>query len=535
MRQIKPAFVIPAPSGLAIKTRLHLSLQDELVLRALGDHLGHLANLDLRAALVGTSWTARKRAITAGSSSRWAGAITRETNDQLRLAKMAQGRHRDGLAAAIEAIEVRLTIPAGGRQKVQRRTVAGYHDGDEIAAKQQRLQILKLRLSALETEIARGQRRIVRGGKRLLNTRHHLAEAGLSEQRWREFWWAARTRISANGSHDELAGNLTIRVSPEGGILILLPTPLRHLANDQDRYVLEAQASFSYRRPEWQAQIRVGAIAYEIRYDPDRRRWYLLASWTQRPAAVLATTTTPDLRAAPRRSVGVDLNADHLAAWVVDAAGNPVGRPISIPLKLTGSAGQRDGQLRGGISTLLRFTRDADADRIWIENLGFGEGKSRESAATKSFRNTISSFPTARFRQRLAAMAARAGIELVAVDPAYTSAWSVAWKVPTSTTNHATSGHEAAALGIARRGRSLSLSRREGVTKGDQRDHRRRATNQASQQRSAIRIGTSARGDRVKARATLVPHIHLHQGRSAPISGFRGPFAEPPLISRCQR
>jgi IS605 OrfB family transposase len=532
---------------LAIKTRLHLSIQDELVLRALGDHLGQLANLDLRAALAGgTTWSDRKRSLSAASSSRWAGAITRETNDQLRLAKMAQGRHRDGLVAAIAAIEVRLTIPAGGRQKVQRRTVAGYHDGDEIAAKQQRLQILKLRL---ETEIARGQLRIVRGGKRLLNTRLHLEAAGLSEERWREFWWAARTHISANGSHDELGGNLTIRVSPEGGISILLPTPLRHLANDRDRYVLEAKASFSYRRTEWVAQVGTGAIAYEIRYDPDRRRWYLSASWTRQSrtvsTAALATgaqpmttdsvTATPDLRAAPRRSVGVDLNADHLAAWVIDSSGNPVGRPISIPLKLTGSAGQRDGQLRGGISKLLRFTQAGEADRIWIENLGFGEGKSRESAATKSFRNTISSFPTTRFRQRLAAMAARAGIELVAVDPAYTSKWSVAWKAPTSTKLHATSGHEAAALGIARRGRSLSLSRREGVTEGDQGDHRRRATNQAGKQQSTIRVGASARGDRVKERDRRVPHIHLRQGRSAPISGFRGPFAEPPLISSCQR
>jgi hypothetical protein len=66
-------------------------------------------------------------------------------------------------------------------------------------------------------------------------------------------------------------------------------------------------------------------------------------------------------------------------------------------------------------------------------------------------------------------MAHRAGIELVAVDPANTSKSSKSWIKPTSTRTQITSGHAAAALAISRRGLSLSLSRRKGVTRRDQR------------------------------------------------------------------
>jgi hypothetical protein len=66
-------------------------------------------------------------------------------------------------------------------------------------------------------------------------------------------------------------------------------------------------------------------------------------------------------------------------------------------------------------------------------------------------------------------MCARAGIELGAVDPAYTSKNSKSWIKLTSTRARETTGHQAASLAIARRGLALSLSCRKGVTKDKQR------------------------------------------------------------------
>jgi IS605 OrfB family transposase len=485
---------------MAIRTRLRLSDRDEIVLRALAAHLGSLAGKDLQQALntpVDLSsleaWAKRKQTITADSSSRWAGTITRETNDLIGLARMGQARHLTGIRTSIKAIETRLDIPIGGKVKIKGKTVSGYHDGDEVFAKTQRLQGLKVRLAQVEFDATAGRLHVVRGGKKLLRTRHNLAAAGLTTERWAEYWWSARHHIAANGSHDELGGNLTIRVDKEGLCSILLPTSLRHLANDKSktRYVLDARVAFSYRIPEWQAQLASGrAISYDIRHDAIGDRWYLSASWFIEAKVDPIPIT--------RLSVAVDFNADHLACWVIDDSGNPVGSPISIPFAQEGSVGQRDGHLRWAISQLIAFANAAGASRIYIEDLGFVSGKSRESGQGKVFRNLVSGFPTSKFKARLQAMAARSGIELVAVDPAYTSAWSKRWINPTSTTGMATTSHMAAAIGIGRRGLSLSISRREGVTGHNQRIVRgelliRRASNEKTIRSRARAKATGSR------------------------------------------
>jgi IS605 OrfB family transposase len=474
MRQIKPARVIGAPSGAAIKTRLHPSEDDEIVLRALADLQGALTGADLRQALAGKTRQERKLALTAASSSRWAGTWTGDNDAQIALSAMAQRAHRDSVRTAIAAIEARLAVKIGKKAKIQAGsrtlTVCGYTTLEERWAKQQRLQHLRAVLADLEGDIAAGKLHIVRGGKRLLGLVHNLEAAGLTKERWAELYWAARHRISANGSHDELYGNLTIRVGPEGVCSILLPPSLLALANSKDKrhYILAVGIKFSYRVADWKAQLSSGAISYEIFLDAAKRRWYLTAAWKLKP--VEESEVTP--LTAVDRAIGVDLNSDHLACWLADDSGNPVGRPINIPLVLVGSSGRRDGHLRWAISQLLAFCKVNNASRIYIEDLNFADGKSRESFGhKKQFRHLISSFPTAKFKNRLQAMAHRVDIELVAIDPANTSKLSQPWIKPTSTKTEKTSGHQAAAIAISRRGLSLSLSRRKGVTRGDQRIH----------------------------------------------------------------
>lgn len=472
-----------------------------MALRAVAEQLGHLAGVDLKAALGGATWAQRKQTLTAASSSRYAGSITRATHDQLRLARMGQRRHRDDLATAVATMRARLAIPVGTRVGSGKKAVSGYHDQDEVFLKRQRLQILEARRRTVQTEIEAGKLFIVRGGRRLLNARHHLDEAGLTLDQWQDRWWSARHKIAANGSHDEMLGNLTVRISPDGVCSILLPPSLRHLGDKDGRYVLSSPVHFSYREADWKAQLsRGGAISYQIRRDAGR--WYIDASWSLGSPTVARPLTT--------LSVGVDLNADHIACWVIDGSGNPVGRPVSIPFLLRGSSGQRDGHLRWAISQLLEFSRSAGASRIFIEDLDFADGKSRERKVHKSFRHLISSFPTSKFKDRLRAMTARVGITLVAVDPAYTSKWSKNWRKPTSTSNHATTGHEAAAIGIGRRGLAVSISRRQGVTVLDQGDRAQRATKQAREPRATIRIrrGQSEATGPGRIRVPIPPFPH---------------------------
>ena len=95
LRRMAVPFVAAAPAGARVRARLRPSPGDEAVLRAVGAHLGSLAGKDLAARCAegrldargsARSRAARKQALTAESSSRWAGAITRTSEDQVRLA-----------------------------------------------------------------------------------------------------------------------------------------------------------------------------------------------------------------------------------------------------------------------------------------------------------------------------------------------------------------------------------------------------------------------------------------------------------------
>ena len=82
----------------------------------------------------------------------------------------------------------------------------------------------------------------------------------------------------------------------------------------------------------------------------------------------------------------------------------------------------------------------------------------------KRLRRTVAGIPTARFRTRLTGMAARRGIAVIGVDPAYTSRWgNQHWRKPlqqqTSDPDSVTVHHGAAAA-IGRRGLGLAIRRR---------------------------------------------------------------------------
>jgi hypothetical protein len=94
-----------------------------------------------------------------------------------------------------------------------------------------------------------------------------------------------------------------------------LPAPLAHVANAPNgRYVLACRVAFAHRGEQWADRVQANrAVAYRIHEDTTRGRWYLTAAWK-----------TPVVKSVPLSAartnglVGVDTNADHLAAWRLD-------------------------------------------------------------------------------------------------------------------------------------------------------------------------------------------------------------------------
>jgi hypothetical protein len=364
LRSIADAFLVSAPTGVSVRDRLKgLTPRDEAVLRAVGAHLGSLASTDLAARCAdGTghdkeSWAARKRQLTPPSSSRWAGALTRASNEQWALARRSQAAHLHRLQAGIDTLRHRLSQPLGANGS--QGAPGGYASRQEWHAKSRRLAALEHRHAAAVADWEAGRVRVVRG-KRLLNTRHHLDQAGLTQAQWRSRWEAARFFLSAAGESGKRHGNETIRITPEGQVSIRLPAPLAHLANaPRGRYVLSGRVVFAHRGAEWADRVEAdGAVAYRIHLDterdPGQGRWYVSASWT--PQAVPAL---PMQAALARGVVGVDANnhrkdSRHDAASIAvgrRAQGHPVRRRTAPPPHHQGDgAGHRTARAAPGSS-----------------------------------------------------------------------------------------------------------------------------------------------------------------------------------------
>ena len=177
-------------------------------------------------------------------------------------------------------------------------------------------------------------------------------------------------------------------------------------------------------------------------------------------------------------TLAVDLNADHIAAWVVTPDGNPIGDPITIAYDSSGSAGRNCASLRHAITKLLKIAAAMNCASISIENLNFrdarcvGREKMGRGRRGKKFRRTVASMPTAQFRDRLTAMACNAAIAVIAVDPAYTTKWGRKHWLAYLKNSRRTpcSGHHAAAVVIGRRALGLTAKRRSDARDGHHRN-----------------------------------------------------------------
>ena len=474
-RRVADSVVAAPPTGVRIRTQIDITDVEAAALSAVGAFLGSVYRGEL-ANRVGcgvldrqprAAWRAeRKQAITTVSSSRWAGAITRAVEDQYQLGMRGLVAHVADLRAAVNVLAARCALRPGEQSsepgdepglRRRGRPRRGYRSAAERFTKTRRLAVLRQRLATAEEALAVGQPSMVVGGKRLWRNRNNLKAAQMSTQQWRDRWDARRMFLTADGESGKAGGNETIRVDDQGRLRIKVPAALVDQLGSH--VVIEKPVRFSHRGAEWAARVAERrAVRYDISYDPNRRRWYLDASWTITPES---TPTLDELRAG--RVLGVDLNADHLACCVLDSAGNPVGEPITFELLTTGlAASRRDGRVRAAITALLNHAEQHRCSAVAVENLDFADARAtgRETLGRgrrgKTLRRTVSGLPTARFRARLVAMAARRNIGVIGVDPIYTSKWGTEhWRDPLQqqTSDSATvTQHHAAAGAIGRRG-----------------------------------------------------------------------------------
>ena len=370
----------------------------------------------------------------------------------------------EGKVASVRE-QQKLQLGSLGRRiaRAQRQIAGAAEHGrwDHIHQKQRRLATLQSRLAALEADIAEGRVRLCFGSKRLWRRQHHLEQNGYaSHQEWLADWQGARSdEFFVLGSRDETAGcQLCVASVADDGTLTLRLRMPDCLAGQHGKYVTIEDVRFAYgheqvlaaldsndeyaryRREHGEKAARASELGQAIsyRFKRDEKGWRVFVSTSMMDVPVVT-----DKR---RGSVGVDLNADHLAVCETDASGNYVNAS-GVPLVTYGkSQHQAEAIIGDAVARVVAYARDVSKP-IVIERLDFRQKKAVLEGESHRYSRMLSSFSYGKIKAYFLSRGYREGVEVHQVNPAFSS---VIGRVKFME-RYGLSVHQAAALVLARR------------------------------------------------------------------------------------
>ncbi|WP_310461034.1 IS200/IS605 family accessory protein TnpB-related protein [Sphaerotilus sp.] len=335
----------------------------------------------------------------------------------------------------------------------------------KLHQKTRRAVTLAARLEGMQADHKAGKVRIAFGSRRLFRAQFDLSGNGFADHAaWRDAWHRARSeQFSVLGSKDETGGcqGCVATLASDGTVSLRLRLPDALITADANasKYVELHGIRFAYGMDNLRAALACGRVVERMsatgkriktrdgkaltwRFVRDDKGWRVFVSVSVDPVATIST--------AQAGAVGADFNADHLAVAETDRHGNLIAHQ-RIDLYLRGmSTDQRRAAMGDAVKQVVERAR-ASSKPIVIERLDFREKKARLEGADPARARMLSALAYRDFDSMLRAAAFRAGIDVIAVNPAYTSVIGAV--------NHAArlgiSVHAAAAFAIARRGLGL--------------------------------------------------------------------------------
>ena len=306
---------------------------------------------------------------------------------------------------------------------------------DQVHQKKRRLAHLKIRLDALEADIAEGRVRLCFGSKKLWRKQHHLEANGYARhEEWLRDWRDARSdEFFVLGSRDETGGcQLCVAgVAGDGSLTLRLRLPdcltaehVKHLVIEGVRFAhghqqvlaaLQSNAEYaSYRREHGEKAARAAGLGQAIsyRFKRDGKGWRVFAT-TQ----LMDVPVVTDRR---RGAMGVDLNADHLAVCETDASGNSV-HSFSVPLVTYGkSQRQAEAIIGDAVGGVVEYAKEVRKP-IVIEKLDFRQKKAVLEGESRKLCRMLSSFSYGKVKAYFLSRGHREGVEVHQVNPAFSS------------------------------------------------------------------------------------------------------------------
>lgn len=330
--------------------------------------------------------------------------------------------------------------------------------------KHQQRRRLEKKLAQLLDDAMHDKIRLCFGSKKLFKQQYHLEENGLlSHEEWQKKWHQARhDSFFTIGSKDESCGNQTCqaRLRQDGLIDLYLRLPTKFI-DQRSKYLVIEKVHFAYGHEVIVAAIKScqKRAILEKSHDPSSKNYGRAIGYRFKQAAdgsfyIFASTTLDQqatLSSKAKGAIGIDINHDHIALVEIDHHGNPIFNE-SLVLVTYGKDKHQASALVGDVAARVVAHALKVNKPIVLEDLDFQKKKEQLKEKDKAYARMLSSFSYQKILSAIQSRAYRNGIEVLKVNPAYTSVMGqVKYALRFGLTIH-----QAAALCIARRGINFS-------------------------------------------------------------------------------
>ena len=313
------------------------------------------------------------------------------------------------------------------------------HQSLKLAIHQKKRKLAKLK--AQENKLKSKSPSLIFGGKKLWFSQFNLSDNGYnSHQEWKKDWQSARSsNILFVGSSDEKCGNQICQLNSDGELKIRVPKQLEPIFG---KYVLSNGLSFAYGQSDIEYALSTGK-AVTIRLAKKNNKWYLFC-----------TVDVPDIPIITNKkngAMGIDLNVGVIGWAICDGEGNlRIRGQIKINIQSKNSQ-QTCAILSNAVKDLVLIASDYSVP-IVVENLDFSRKKSGMKEQGVKYCRMLSNFAYGKFYELLQRRTDKYGIELIIVNPAYSSLIGLAKYLKM----YGLSSDTSAGLVLARRGLRFS-------------------------------------------------------------------------------
>ncbi len=355
----------------------------------------------------------------------WADSLANEAKQTLDQLKTAKDNNITALKERIKAKEKKAKKT---QKSLAKQLKKGFRTVEErekfkvtlLGLKQKVLKVCGLKKDLEKLEKAE-RLHICFGSKKLFSAQHHFKISGFnSHEEWLEEWRAKRSGRFYCIGKSQTGGGTMIKILPVNDdgdyqAQISIPRPLQpeHGEHIIVKFSLYNRSGRCRKTDLDYAITNLKPITTQIfRREHKDNNWYIhFTTYVQQ---------IPHVHTKRNGCIGLDFNKDVISASVIKPDGN-LRYVEEFPFKWQGkSTGQRQAMMRDIVVDIVRLAEKFNC-AIAIESLDFQKKKAKMSEESKLYNEMLANLSTSLFRTSLESRCLKFGVELIKVNPAFTS------------------------------------------------------------------------------------------------------------------